>query len=153
LDKAYTVSIDVTNADGKALHKTVDFTSSGAPPSVTASVSDGVVRVNGGAFFPFVTWQEGPDRWTPEIAGGIWLFAGNPCTGIDALVSGLDGRALATGTADDTVPSTSSSVIGWFYPDEADGRGLDAASLPAAGPGLRFLTLTNHFWSGAAPLP
>ena len=43
-------------------------------------------------------------------------------------------------------------MIGSYYPDEADGHGFTGANLPAA-QGLRFLTLTNHFYSAAAPLP
>ena len=49
--------------------------------------------------------------------------------------------------------TTGPGLLGWFYPDEADGRGLTAAMLVPPGPGLRFLTLTSHFFSGSAPLP
>ena len=151
--KPYTVAVEATSADGEVARTTIAFTSAAAPATVTPSVADGVVRVNGGAFFPFMTWQECPDSWPPEIEQGITLFAGNPCTGIDSLVGGLGGRAFAAGTADDAAPAAPSSFVGWFYPDEADGQGMDAAALPLPGPGLRFLTLTSHFWSGAAPLP
>ena len=44
-------------------------------------------------------------------------------------------------------------TLGSFYPDEADARGLTGASLPALPAGIRFLTLTAHFASMAAPLP
>jgi hypothetical protein len=136
--------------DGKVLR----FASAAAPSAVDAAVGDGVMRVNGGAFFPFVTWEECPDRWQPELAQGIDLFAGNPCTGLSSLLTAVNGHALAAGTSDDTPGTTGSGLVGWFYPDEADGRGLTAESLPApGGAGLRFLTLTSHFYSGAAPLP
>ena len=47
------------------------------------------------------------------------------------------------------------SVIGVFYPDEPDGQGLTAKTMATIDPshGVRFLTLTNHFYSWAAPLP
>ena len=151
--KPYTVAIEARSADGEVAQTTLAFTSASAPATVTPTVDDGVVRVNGGAFFPFLTWQECPDRWQPEIDQGITLFAGNPCTGIESLLGGLGGRALVAGTSDDAAPPAGAPLVGWFYPDEADGRGLDAAALPAPGPGLRFLTLTSHFWSAAAPLP
>ena len=46
------------------------------------------------------------------------------------------------------------AVIGVFYPDEPDGQGLTAQTMATIDPeaGVRFLTLTNHFYSGAAPL-
>jgi hypothetical protein len=132
---------------------TLPFTTGPAPSAVTGGVRGGVVRVNGASFFPFVTWQECPDRWDPDIADGIDLFAGNPCTGLPSLLTAVQGRALATGTADDTPGVTGPGLLGWFYPDEADGRGLTADTLPPAGAGLRFLTVTSHFYSGAAPLP
>jgi hypothetical protein len=132
---------------------TLPFTTGPAPSAVTGAVSDGVVRVNGASFFPFVTWQECPDRWNPDIAVGIDLFAGNPCTGLPSLLTAVQGHALATGTTDDTPGTTGPGLLGWFYPDEADGRGLTAATLPPPGAGLRFLTVTSHFYSGAAPLP
>ena len=132
---------------------TLPFTTGPAPSAVTGGIRGGVVRVNGASFFPFVTWQECPDRWDPDIADGIDLFAGNPCTGLSSLLTAVQGRALATGTADDTPGTTGPGLVGWFYPDEADGRGLTADTLPPAGAGLRFLTVTSHFYSGAAPLP
>ena len=131
---------------------TLPFTTGPAPSAVTGGVRGGVVRVNGASYFPFVTWQECPDRWAPKLAEGINLFAGNPCTGLPSLLTAVQGRALATGTADDTPGVTEPGLLGWFYPDEADGRGL-TADAPPAGAGLRFLTVTSHFYSGAAPLP
>ena len=109
--------------------------------------------MNGAPFFPLMAWQQCPDQWEPNLAQGIDLFSGNPCTGLASLLTALQGRALAVGTSDDAA-TTGPGLIGWFYPDEADGRGLSAATLPAppAG-GVRFLTLTNHFYSGSAPLP
>src|SRR5262245_41665797 len=153
LGKPYTVSIEATSEDGKTASTRLQFTSAAAPSAVVPSVDGGVLRVNGGAFFPFLTWQECPDRWMPAIEDGITLFAGNPCTGIDSLLGGLGGRALAAGTADDTMTAAGGPLVGWFYPDEADARGYVAGVLPPRGPGLRFLTLSPHFWSAAAPLP
>jgi len=56
-------------------------------------------------------------------------------------------------TTDDTPGTTGSGLVGWFYPDEADARGLTGESLSSPGTGLRFLTLTAHFFPEAAPLP
>jgi hypothetical protein len=150
---AYDVEIDATAADGETAHASLSFTTPVAGGQVAASIGNGVLLVDGSSFFPLIAWQQCPDQWTPNLDQGIDLFAGNPCTGLSSLLTALQGRALAVGTSDDA-PATGPGLIGWFYPDEADGRGLDAATLPAppAG-GVRFLTLTNHFYDRLAPLP
>jgi hypothetical protein len=56
-------------------------------------------------------------------------------------VAGVEGEPASPG------------LLGSFYPDEADARGLTGESLPALPAGVRFLTLTAHFASGAASLP
>ena len=130
------------------------FTTAAAPAQASGSVADGRLLVNGAPVFPLIAWQQCPDQWAPNLEQGITLFAGNPCTGLGSLLNWVGGRALAVGTSDDAATTGGSGLIGWFYPDEADGRGIDAASLPAApAAGARFLTLTGHFYSGSAPLP
>jgi hypothetical protein len=132
----------------------IAFRTPAVPPAVTARVRRGVLRVDGAPFFPLMTWQECPNAWAPELAEGIDLFAGNPCTNLQSLVAGVAGRALVAGTTADAAGTTGPGLIGWFYPDEADGNGFTGSTLPPpAGPGLRFLTLTAHFFAGAAPLP
>jgi hypothetical protein len=102
-----------------------------------------------------MSWSECPADMTPALASGINLFLDDPCGGVAEQVATLQGKALLAGMADDT--GTGPGHIGYVYPDEADGLGLDASGLPSpalAGPGrVAFLTLTNHFFSGAAPLP
>ena len=150
---AYVATVEAQSVGGETTSTSLEFTTAHAPAAVTGSTRDGVVFVNGNAFFPLLTWQECPSRWTPEIADGINLFAGNTCTGMSSLLAGVNGRALAAGTSEDAQGTTGPGLLGWFYPDEADGRGLTAAMLTPPGPGLRFLTLTSHFFSGSAPLP
>jgi hypothetical protein len=150
---AYDVEIDATAEDGETAHASLSFATPAEGGQAAASTRDGVLLVDGAPFFPLIAWEQCPDQWAPNLAQGIDLFAGNPCTGLPSLLTALQGRALAVGTSDDA-PATGPGLIGWFYPDEADGRGLDAATLPAPPEGgVRFLTLTNHFYSGAAPLP
>jgi hypothetical protein len=150
---AYDVEIDATADDGETAHASLSFATPAAGAQVAATTGDGTLLVDGAPFFPLIAWEQCPDQWTPNLQQGIDLFAGNPCTGLPSLLTALQGRALAVGTSDDA-PATGAGLVGWFYPDEADGRGLDAATLPAPPEGgVRFLTLTNHFYSGAAPLP
>jgi len=149
---AYTAVITATSAAGADVATTVDLTAAAAPSAVQATIEDGTIRVDGGAFFPLIAWLQCADRWPASIAEGIDLFGGNQCTGLASLAEGVAGKALAAGTSDDP-PVDAPGLLGWFYPDEADARGLTGDSLPAAQPGLRFLTLTQHFFAGAAPLP
>ncbi len=125
--------------------------------TLVASTGGGAVLVDGQPFLPLMVWGECPAAYGPELGAGITLFAENPCGGVAKQVEALAARALSAGIAGDADWQTS-SVIGWFYPDEADGRGLTARTLPALPPSsqvgrIRFLTLTNHFYSRAAPPP
>jgi hypothetical protein len=147
---SYTVNVTAQSIDGRRAASILTFRTASAPTAVSASVDDGTIRVNGGAFFPLISWKPCPDHWALGITDGIDLFGGNECTGLSALTTGIAGQALAAGTAEDA-PTDTPSLLGWFYPDEADARGL--TTLTPAGGGLHFLTLTQHFFSGAAALP
>jgi hypothetical protein len=133
---------------------TATFRTALVPPSARATTGRGVLRVDGAPFFPLIAWEECPGRWAPDLRAGINLFGGNPCTGLANLLAALRGRALAAGTTEDVPGTTGPGLIGWFLADEADARGYTGATLPApGGSGIRFLTLTSHFFPLAAPLP
>jgi hypothetical protein len=133
--------------------ETVTFSTQAVPATVSATIADGVLRLDGAPFFPLIAWEECPNRWEPDLRDGITLFAGNPCTNLASLVTGIAGRAVVAGTTQDASGTTGPGLIGWFYPDEADARGYTARTLASAGPGVRFLTITSHFFRLAAPLP
>jgi len=98
-----------------------------------------------------ISWQQCPTQWQPSLDVGINLFAiGSPCASPASTLEALKGRALVAGV--ESGPSVP-GILGWFYPDEADARGLTGTSLPALPAGVRFLTITAHFASAAAPLP
>ena len=149
----YTVSIAAAAQDGETDVRAFDVSTGPIPPAAAATTSGGAVRIDGAPFFPLITWEECPGQWEPGLRDGINVFGGNPCTGLANLLTGVSGRALAAGTTDDVAGTSGPGLIGWFYADEADARGLTAESLAAGGPGLHFLTLTSHFFSQAAPLP
>jgi len=133
---------------------TTTFRAAAVPPTARASTSGGVLRVDHAPFFPLIAWEECPDRWAPDLAEGINLFGGNPCTGLQSLLTAVSGRALVAGTTEDAPGVTGPGLIGWFLSDEADARGFSGETLPPpGGPGVRFLTLTSHFFPLAAPLP
>jgi hypothetical protein len=138
---------------GELAEADLSFTTPPAPTTLTADVRDSVVRVDGGAFLPVIVWQQCPDRFAENIAEGVNVFAGTQCVPLPTLQAGSAGKALLATTSEDGAEVGGASVVGWFYPDEADARGLTGASLPAAPPGLRFLTVTHHFFASAPPLP
>jgi hypothetical protein len=149
----YTATIEAVPDDGPTAVATVTFTTAQAPDAPRGEVAGGILRVDEAPLFPIVTWHECPDRWRPDIADGIDLFGGNPCTGLQNLLAAVQGRALVAGTTDDASDATGPGLVGWFYPDEADARGYTGDTLPTTGAGVRFLTLTAHFAAMAAPLP
>jgi hypothetical protein len=123
-----------------------------APQATTAG---GVLLLDGHAFFPLMSWAQCPDTMEQGVAAGINLFLHDPCGGVQEQVATLRGRGLVAGMADDT--ASGAGHIGYAYPDEPDGLGITAETLApaaAAAPGrVAFMTLTNHFYLGADPLP
>ena len=85
---------------------------------------------------------------------------GNGCGSSAQLATWLSGSAYAIGDAKESETSRA-GTIGTFLPDEWDTHlpnnltAADAARLipPSPGSGPRVLTLTNHVYSRAAPLP
>jgi hypothetical protein len=142
-------SIAVTGARATA---TLDLTTPALASLPAASVQGGRVLLDGQPWFPLLEYGECSTLYDSSVATGITLFAGNPCGGLPAQLDALHGRALSAGVAS-AQGDSGAGTIGTFYPDEADGHGFTGALLPTVPPGLRFLTLTSHFYSGADPLP
>lgn len=149
----YRVWLASTAADGESEQATLDLT---APPlaqsQTSPSVGAGDLRLDGQPWFPFMVYGGCSAYYGSTLDSGITLFAANPCGGLQSQLDALAGRALSAGVAGE--PSGDGpGLIGTFYPDEADGHGYTGSLLPQLPPGLGFLTLTNHFYSGATPLP
>jgi hypothetical protein len=127
---------------------------------VQATTSGGVILLNGQPSFPKMVWAQCPDAVASNLDVGIDLFMGNGCgTGAD-LAKWVAGRAFVL--ADAQAPAAArAGTVGTHLPDEWDthlpGDLTTAEALrlvpetPGSGP--RFLTLTNHFYSRANPLP
>src|SRR5437588_20777 len=107
-----------------------------------------------------MVWGQCPDAVAGNLAEGIDLFMGNGCASGAQLASWLGGAAFVL--ADAREPATGrAGTLGTHLPDEWDTHlpnnltAADAQRLvpPTAGSGPRFLTLTNHFYSRAEPLP
>jgi hypothetical protein len=120
-----------------------------------ATIAKSVLVLDGHPFFPQMSWAECPPQMSQALGAGIDVFLNDPCGGVAEQAQTLQGQALLAGMATDG--DTGVGQIGFAYPDEPDGLGMEATGLPTpllAGPGrVAFMTLTNHFFSGAAPLP
>lgn len=137
----FTVNASVS---GKKVSSTGEFVTapaSSAPLSV--STSSGIFRVDGGGFFPVLSWAQCAADVPQGIAVGINTFMGSSCQ-IDELAAAVNGRAYMMNSLADgrRLPGQ----IGWFQPDEADGVGVPASTLAAPPGDLPTLqTLTTHF--------
>jgi hypothetical protein len=145
----YRVRVRTTDAE-----QAIDVTTAPPPARPRAVARGGELWIEGNPFFPFMVFEQCPDTYSTSLQAGVNLFAGNRCGGLAEQRPALAGKALVAATADDHV-AHARGTVGTFYPDEADGHELTGAKLPQPPPGgggVRFLTLTNHFYSGAAPL-
>jgi hypothetical protein len=155
----YTVLLEATDAWGRKTTATLELnTPAGRRLPTAISRSGAALSAAGTPFFPVLEWSACPERFDELLAAGVNMFMGigSGC-GAEGLAR-LDGRASSV-----IEPGTRAvdGTIGTYLPDELDGRlSADAApaqvaALPSPDPsrGLTFLTLTNHFFSHAAPLP
>jgi hypothetical protein len=112
------------------------------------------------AFFPTAVWGACSDGFGTNIDDGINLFMGDGCQDDVKLPGRLDGRAYSI-VDTENVEATGRGVIGWYYPDEWDAflessvkrSDLEGTIVGPRAGRISFLTLTNHFYSRAEPLP
>jgi hypothetical protein len=132
------------------------------PEHSVASTNGRQIVVDERAFFPTAVWGQCSDGFNSNIIDGINLFMGDGCSKDEStLPASLDGRAYSIVNAEQAGAAEGRGLIGWYYPDEWDAflqstvtrQDLDK-SIPAPQAGrISFLTLTNHFYSLATPLP
>jgi len=133
------------------------LTTSQHPVWVGATTTPRSLAIAGQPFFPRMVWRQCPWAYPQSLGAGINLFMGTGCGSTEAQGASLQGRALSVLSVDERgreVPGT----IGFHHLDEADEHVTSAEELPLLPPSrtsrrVSFLTLTNHFYSGAAPLP
>lgn len=151
----YRIWVTASSDDGQRAQAALDVRTQGVPARPTASTGNGNVLLDGEPFFPLMVWSQCPNSYAANLAAGINLFAENPCGGLQVQLDSLGGRAFSAAVAGKDA-GHGHGLIGFFYPDEPDGLNMPASAFPpppAFAPKLAFLTLTNHFFSGAAPLP
>ena len=157
---SYKVAVTAANEGGAGRVDEYVLTTPALSGPVKATTSGGVILLNGQPSFPKMVWNQCPDAVAANLDVGIDLFMGNGCGSGAQLASWIAGRAFVL--ADAQAPATArAGTVGTHLPDEWDTHlpgdltTADALRLvpqiPGSGP--RFLTLTNHFYSRANPLP
>ena len=157
---SYKVAVTAANEAGSGRIDEYLLTTPALSGPVQATTSGGVILLDGQPSFPKMVWAQCPDAAASSLAVGIDLFMGNGCgTGAD-LATWVSGRAFVL--ADAQAPAAArAGTIGTHLPDEGDTHlpgdltTAEAMGLvpEITGSGPRFLTLTNHFYSRANPLP
>ena len=154
---AYRVWVRLIADDGQRAQATLELTTHGIPahPAVALGRAESAVMLDSQPFFPMILYSVCPWQYGAALAVGINLISLNACGTLQTQLNTLDGAAYSAGVAGGHGGS-GPGLIGWFHYDEPDGANVTAAELPDGPPGvggLSFLTLTNHFYSGAAALP
>jgi hypothetical protein len=157
---SYQLAVTAANDGGATTVAQFVLTTPALSGSVRMTASDGAIELNGQPFFPTMVWAQCTDGVEGNLSVGIDLFMGNGCGTGAQLASWVSGRAFVL--ADALGPASGrAGTVGTHLPDEwdthlpADFTTDDAFRIaplvPGSGP--RFLTLTNHFYSHASPLP
>ena len=154
---SYRVWVNAVSDDGQRAQATLDLRTPGLPvrPNASLDPTNGAVLLDGQPYFPMMLYSVCPYQYAAALASGINLFALNACGTFQSQLNALGGAAFSAGIAGGHA-GAGDGIIGWFHRDEPDGDNVAASALPGPPPGvpgLSFLTLTNHFYSGAAALP
>ncbi len=156
----YRVYLHAVDEWNRAETASLTLTTGLMPSETLARTSGDRILVDDQPVFLRAVWGQCSDAFGSNIDDGINLFIGDGCADDRELPARLGGRAfsiVAAGSSD----ADGRGVIGWYYQDEWDAF-LEStvepadlhASIPAPRPGrISFLTLTNHFYSRAEPLP
>jgi hypothetical protein len=158
----YQVYLHAIDEWNRATTANVTITTEGMPDRSVASTNGSQIVVDNRVFFPTAVWAQCSDGFNSNINDGINLFMGDGCSDEESsLPKRLDGRAYSIVNAENAGTADGRGLLGWYYPDEWDAflqgtvtRQDLEKSIPARQAGrISFLTLTNHFYSLATPLP
>jgi hypothetical protein len=156
----YTAYLHAVDEWNRAQTATITFTTGPMLDQSSARTNGSSIYVDDRPFFPTAVWEQCSDMFNSNINDGINLFMGDGCEDDTGLPARLAGRSYSI-VDSEHANATGRGVIGWYFPDEWDAflksdvkRSDLADDIPAARPGrISFLTLTNHFYSKAEPLP
>jgi hypothetical protein len=122
-----------------------------AAPATARFGTDGTrITENGSLFLPIMSYEQCAATTSRALAVGINTFVQVPYTGC-AQPAGVTPPYVLGDTY------TRQQGAGWYLPDEPDGWGIAPAQMPKLPPDtesgmLRVLNLSQHFYSGFAPI-
>jgi hypothetical protein len=155
---SWNIWVTARSSDGRTATEPFLLTTPPLTGSVSASTQNADFQINGQPYFPTIVWNACPDQLPKLLSLGIDLFMANACGTAKEQVPLLGNRGFAVSSArDDAEPG----AVATYLPDEWDTflpgtlTAEQARKLvpPNGAPGPRLLTLTNHFYSRAEPLP
>ena len=158
----YQVYLHAIDEWNRATTTTVTITTQGMPDRSVASTNGSQIVVDNRPFFATAVWGQCSDGFNSNINDGINLFMGDGCsTDESSLPTRLDGRAYSIVNAENAGTADGRGLLGWYYPDEWDAflentvtrKDLEQSIAAPQTGRISFLTLTNHFYSLATPLP
>lgn len=124
------------------------LTTAPAPPAPAFAADGTRITADGSLFFPVLAYQQCADTIDRALAVGITMFVQVPYTGCTQPAAVTPPYVLG----DDY---SVQQGAGWYLPDEPDSWGLTPSELPpvpATTGSLRVLNISQHFYSGQAPL-
>ena len=144
--------------DGRTATEPYMLTTPAATGHMAAATRNGAFQINGQPYFPTIVWNACPYMFPKLLSLGIDLYMANACGTAADQAQALGSRGFALSNAKE---APEAGAVGTFLPDEWDtflpgNLNLETAHRlvpPNGAPGPRFLTLTNHFYSRAEPLP
>jgi hypothetical protein len=142
--------------DGRTATSPFLVTTPGLSRHPVAKIANSVFLLDGEPTFLTIAWGACSDSYASLLSDGIDTFMGKGCGSGSRELSSLGTRGYFIG---DAFEAATPGAVGSFLPDEWDSslpNSLTSADVQRMAPkegGPRFLTLTNHFYSLAAPLP
>jgi hypothetical protein len=157
LSPATTYAFEIVAATATA---TGTLTTAAPPADLRFGVDGTHVTANGSLFFPVLTYYQCGASAETAASVGVNLFVEAPYTGcVQTNPNDFEADPPPAGISvlGDDFGSSQGAAAGWYLPDEPDASGLSPAQLPqlpaAAQTGrLRVLNLSQHFFSGQAPI-
>jgi len=153
----YSLWVNANATDGRSSTLPYALTTPPLSDSPTVSTGNGSVLLDGQLVFPSIVMGACPEAFGQLLADGVDFFEDSRCDNPSVELSMLAGRGFLVDQA--SKPHIPGAVAS-FLPDEWDTflpstltADQAAKMVPNRGGGPRFLTLTNHFYSGADPLP
>ena len=147
-----TYDFRVDSSSGKATATASGRVTTGAPPvDPRFDVAGTHITADGSLFFPIMSYEQCAATIARALTIGVNTFVQVPFTGCGPSSAGITPPYVLSDNY------AGASGAGWYLPDEPDGWGITPEQMPklpapASTGRLRVLNITQHFFSGQAPI-